>query len=92
MRRLQLLGQHAAVVRAALTAAEIANRLILNLKRKGCVENPRLVRRVLLFETDGGVDYGFAREEFGGIEPFLSVPVGLPTSESDPCEDSSENP
>ena len=92
MRRLRMTGQHAPIVRAALSAAAIANLLIKNLKRKGLAENPKLVRRIFLFETQDGVDYGFTREEFGAIEPFMSVPVGSPTSEPGTHDDGTEHP
>jgi hypothetical protein len=38
-------------------------------------ETPKYIRRVFIFETDDGLEYGFHHEEFGGIEPFLSVKV-----------------
>jgi hypothetical protein len=36
---------------------------------------PRYIKRVFLFETDKGIDYGFCREEFGALEPFMAIRV-----------------
>jgi hypothetical protein len=36
---------------------------------------PTYIRRVFIFETADGLEWGTTREEFGPIEPFLSVVV-----------------
>ena len=38
-------------------------------------ETPKYIRRAFIFETADGLDFGFCREEFGPIEPFLSVKI-----------------
>ena len=75
MNRESRLVRHAAVIAVALAAAEETNRKLFALATTQSQPERVRIRRVILFEVESGVDYGFVREEFGGIEPFAAVPV-----------------
>lgn len=55
-------------------AAQTANARIASFAQLN-PEKPRYVKRVFLFDTNKGIEYGFCREEFGDIEPFMSIKV-----------------
>lgn len=55
----------------ALAEAREANARIAQI----APNQPGPIRRVFIFETDHGFDWGTTREEFGMIEPLLSAKV-----------------
>ncbi len=64
------------VVQEALTEARNANERMKAFAIESLSpETPRYIRRVFIFVTDAGIDWGTSREEFGPIEPFMSVRV-----------------
>jgi hypothetical protein len=71
-------SKHQDLINTALAEAREANERMsgaptIQTLLGGC--RPLRVRRVFFFATDQGADFGFTHDEFGCLEPFLSLPV-----------------